>query len=268
MNVKQQSKAVQAASLTPSQAGVGLLHKAFELLNLFQVDQANWSQSEIIEITEMSRSTVSRLVRYLVETGYLAEIPKTGRYSLGMAAISLGQRAEAGFDIRVICQPVLEKLAKVTSETIVLTAFDKASNSAVCVDQIESRRGGLRVFEEVGASFPLHAGAAPRAILAKLPDQFVDRYLKQELVSFTPQTLIQKKRLREDIAIIRSQGYAVSSEETYEGAAGIAAAFTSPNGEPVGSLAIAFPMNRLDEKGRDVMGRQLKVFASEISELF
>ncbi|WP_085906696.1 IclR family transcriptional regulator [Kiloniella majae] len=263
MNVKQQSKAVK----TSAQAGVGLLHKAFEILNLFQLDHADWSQSEIIEKTGMSRSTVSRLVRYLAETGYLAEIPKAGRYSLGMAAINLGQRAQAGFDIRVICQPVLDKLAKITSETIILTVFDKGSNCAVCVDQIESRRGGLRVFEEVGASFPLHAGAAPRSILAALPDPLVDGYLEQELLSFTPQTMIDKKRLKEDIAAIRSQGYAVSSEETYEGAAGISAAFLNSDGQPLGSLAVAFPVHRLGEQERVIMGRQLRKFADEISRL-
>lgn len=268
MNVKQQSKPAQSSSLTPAQTGVGLLHKAFELLNLFQVDQVDWSQSEIIEATGMSRSTVSRLVRYLVETGYLSEIPKTGRYSLGMAAINLGQRAQAGFDICTICQPVLDKLAKITSETIILTAFDKASNRAVCIDQIESRRGGLRVFEEIGASFPLHAGAAPRAILACLSDKFVDDYLAGKLEVFTPQTLVEKKKLKTDIEAIRSQGYAISNEETYEGAAGVAAAFTVFDGQPVGSLAIAFPMNRLDPKQRDDMGRQLRKFADEISGLF
>ncbi|KLN59943.1 hypothetical protein WH96_14605 [Kiloniella spongiae] len=268
MDVKQQSKSIQTPSLTPAQTGVGLLHKAFELLNLFQIDQVNWSQSEIIGKTGMSRSTVSRLVRYLVETGYLAEIPKTGRYSLGMAAINLGQRAMVGFDISAICQPILDKLAKITSETIILTVFDKASNRVVCINQIESRGGGLRVFEEVGASFPLHAGAAPRAILACLSDELVDGYLKGKLKAFTSQTFVEKKLLKENIETIRSQGYAVSSEETYEGAAGIAAAFTSSGGQPVGSLAIAFPMNRLGQKERDVLGRQLRAFANEISALF
>ncbi|WP_120495795.1 IclR family transcriptional regulator [Kiloniella sp. EL199] len=268
MNVKQQSKPVQTSSLTPNQVGVGLLHKAFELLNLFQMDRVDWSQSEIIEATGVSRSTVSRLVRYLVETGYLAEIPKTGRYSLGMAAINLGQRAQAGFDIRAICQPVLERLAKITPETIILTVFDKVSNSVVCVDQIESRRGGLRVFEEIGGNFPLHAGAAPRAILACLSDQFVDFYLKGKLQSFTKQTMIDKTRLKEEIEHIRVQGYAFSSEETYEGAAGISAAFLDSAGQPLGSLAIAFPVNRLDEQEQITMGRQLRKFADETSQLF
>ncbi|WP_179188795.1 IclR family transcriptional regulator [Kiloniella majae] len=266
MNVKQQSKAVQAASLTPSQAGVGLLHKAFELLNLFQVDQANWSQSEIIEITEMSRSTVSRLVRYLVETGYLAEIPKTGRYSLGMAAISLGQRAEAGFDLKSFCQPALAELAEITNETIVLTAFDRKAKSAVCIDQLEGERGGLRVFEKVGAAFPLHAGAAPRVILAALPVKEQDAYLLGELPAFTPRTLISPENIRKDIIRIKDDGYCLSIEETYLGAAGMAACFTGPDNYPAGSIAIAFPLHNMDDVKKNNIGIEIARIAESLSQ--
>ncbi|WP_417454877.1 IclR family transcriptional regulator [Kiloniella sp.] len=262
MDVKQQSKSAQI----PAQAGVGLLHKAFEILDLFQVDHTDWSQSEIIEKTGVSRSTVSRLVRYLVETGYLAEIPKTGRYSLGMAAINLGQRAEAAFDLKSFCQPALEELAKLTDETIILTVFDRYAKLAVCIDQVEGARGGLRVFENIGASFPLHAGAAPRVLLAALPAHEQDVYLSGELPAFTPHTFICPEKIREDFARIERDGYCSSIEETYLGAAGMAACFIGPDNYPVGSIAIAFPLHNMDDIKKNNIGIEIAKIADGLSK--
>ncbi|WP_421782263.1 IclR family transcriptional regulator [Kiloniella litopenaei] len=262
MNVKQQSKKDPSSA----QAGVGLLHKAFEILNLFQIGHADWSQGEIIEQTGVSRSTVSRLVRYLVETGYLAEIPKTGRYTLGMAAINLGQRAEAAFDLKSYCQPALEELSALTDETILLTAFDRHAQTAVCIDQIEGERGGLRVFEKVGASFPLHAGAAPRVILAALPRKEQDVYLAKELAAYTAYTFTSPDKIRDDIKQIGREGFCTSIEETYLGAAGMAACFTGPDNYPVGSIAIAFPLHNMDDIKKNNIGIKMTKIAEGLSE--
>ncbi len=250
---------------TQSQAGVGLIQKTFQVLDLFQPDKLAWSQVEIIAKTGMNRSTASRLVRYLVETGYLIQHPSSGRYTLGASAVDLGRRAMAGFDLKAICQPALERLSKITDETIILTSLDRSANTVVCVDQIESSHGGLRVFEKIGATFPLHAGAAPRAILANLPEAIQSDYLRLKLEQFTPYTMTSKAKLRLEIEKIKKAGYAISVEETYEGAAGISAAFVGQDGYSLGSIAIAFPLMRLTDQEQEKMGCQIAEIAQSVS---
>ncbi|MFD2206719.1 IclR family transcriptional regulator [Kiloniella antarctica] len=250
-----------------SQVGVGLIQKTFQVLDLFQLDRPDWSQSELILETGMSRSTASRLVRYLVDTGYLVQHPSSGRYMLGVAAADLGRRAMAGFDLKAICQPALEQLSEITDETILLTSLDRSAQAVICVDQIESRCGGLRVFEKIGASFPLHAGAAPRAVLALLPVAMQNAYLQLPLKKFTDHTMASEVELRREIKKIRDAGYSISVEETYEGAAGIAAPFVGPDEYPWGSIAIAFPLNRLTENEREDMGRKMADISKRISIL-
>ncbi len=248
-----------------SQTGVGLIQKTFQVLDLFQFEKPAWSQAEIIVKTGMSRSTASRLVRYLVDTGYLVQDTSSGYYRLGGSAVDLGRRAMAGFDLKAICQPALERLSRLTNENIILTSFDRSANFVVCVDQIESNRGGLRVFEKIGATFPLHAGAAPRAILAHLPETVQDEYLNSNLEQFTPYTMVNKAKLRKDLKRIRNVGYAVSAEETYEGAAGISSAFVGRDGYPLGSIAIAFPLKRLTEAEQEKIGHQISEIADSVS---
>ena len=158
-------------------AGVGLVQKTLQILDLFQLETPNWSQSEITQLTGMPKSTVNRLVKFLSDRGYLTLLEGRNRYSLGPASIDLGRRASALFDFRGICQPMLEKLSRETSETVMLTSLIGSGNAVRCSDQIESTHEGLRVFEQIGSIFPLHAGASPKAVLAFLPIKDRERYL-------------------------------------------------------------------------------------------
>ena len=78
-----------------NQAGVGLLKKTFQILDLFIEEHPSWTQAELVRETGLSRSTLGRLVRFLCARGYLLE--QRGRYTLGFAAVDLGRRAQLQF---------------------------------------------------------------------------------------------------------------------------------------------------------------------------
>ncbi|MDI1262492.1 MAG: helix-turn-helix domain-containing protein, partial [bacterium] len=169
----------EEAPSTANATGVGLLKKAFQILDLFADERPTWTQAELARETGLARSTLSRLVRFLHASGYLME--QRGRYTLGFAAIDLGRRAQLQFDLVGICQSFLEELAQATAETIILTGYDEAHASVVCLAQIPSRQGGLRVFENIGTSYPLHSGATAKAVLAFLPSRQISEVLAGDL---------------------------------------------------------------------------------------
>lgn len=247
--------------------GVGLVQKTLHILDLFQSHAPNWSQGEIALTTGIPKSTVNRLVKFLTDRGYLTLLEGRNRYSLGPASIDLGRRASALFDFRGICRPVLERLSLETHETAILTSIVGAGNAVRCVDQIESTREGLRVFEQIGSIFPLHAGAAPKAVLAVLGEEESDRYLSRQLARVTVHTLVDADALRQDMRATRERGYAVSNGETYEGVAGIAAAFFWGDDRPAGSLAIAIPTQRATPKAIARAGHLLKVACADVTAI-
>lgn len=225
--------------------GVGLLHKAFQILELFSADQPSWTQAEIGRATDLTRSTVSRLVRYLCGRGYLAYQERTGRYTLGYGAIELGRRAQLQFDLASMAVDLLEDIGRNTLETVILTGFNPTALHVVCLSQIASQQGGLRVYQDVGATYPLYVGASAKPVLAHLPTQMAEVVLKGPMTPINPAWVQTEDRLRADLKTIREKGYAVSSEETYPGVAGIGAAILDPNGYPIGCIAIAVPMQRV-----------------------
>ena len=250
-----------------SVSGVGLLHKMLQILDLFQPDAPGWSQVELVRATGLTKSTVNRLVRYLCARGYLISLQRRGRYTLGPAAIDLGRRATAQFDLREICQPTLENLARATDETVLLTSLTAAGNAVRCVDQIESTHGGLRVFEQIGATFPLHSGAAPKAVLSFLAEPEQKRYARQKLAASTPHTIIEPRALLANLDETRSRGYAISREETYEGVVGVAGPFFWSDQRPAGSIAVACPLHRASEEAIAGFGTQVMAAGKEITTL-
>ena len=251
----------------PAPPGVGLVQKTLQILDLFQADASSWSQGEIAAATGIPKSTVNRLVKFITDRGYLSTLNDRGRYVLGPASIDLGRRASTQFDFRGICRPVLEKLSQETRETVILTTIVGAGNAVRCVDQIESTREGLRVFEQIGSIFPLHAGAAPKAILASLSEEEQNRYLGRQMESITKKTLTNTEELRQDIRQTKARGYAISSGETYEGVEGLAAAFFWDKARPAGSIAIALPEQRCDAHAVSELGELLKEAGVEITTL-
>lgn len=249
-----------------AQAGTGLLAKAFQILDLFQPENPIWTQADLGRATGMNRPAISRIVRYLDERGYLTQAASRGKYQLGPAAIDLGRRAQAGFDLVSVCHPMLTEIAEKTGESVLLTEYNIAANSVVCIDQIESQRGGLRVFERIGATFPLHAGAAPKAVLALVSATKQAAYLAQPMAAFTSHTVIDPKVLQMDLQATKKRGYALSEEETYEGVIGIGAGFVDHLGQPRGSIAVAGPRHRIDENRSHEIGQLLQKAAMGISQ--
>jgi len=226
--------------------GVGLLRKTFQVLDMFSVETPAWSQAELVRRSGMNRSTLSRVVRYLHSSGYLMLDEQNSKYMLGVAAVELGRRAKNSFDLRVISSEAVKQLAQQENETVILTSYIKGQGFVTCLDQVHASQTGLSVFEKIGAQFPLHAGASPKAVLIALSTEQREEYYKQELKSFTPTTITDPGKLRAHIEEYAERGFAVSREETYPGVIGVAAPIVV-NGRPLGSVAISVPLQRTTE---------------------
>lgn len=242
-----------------STGGVGLLSKAFQVLDQFSPEKPLWTQAELGQVTGVSKSTINRLVRYFCAQGYLMQTEKKGPYGLGPAAIDLGLRASAQLDIGALAAPLLERLVQETQETALLASYLAGRQEVVCVAQIPSPHEGLRVFQSVGSSIPLHAGAVAKAVLAYLPDDLQKTIVEGELEQLTAETITDPAVLMHDLNDIRARGYAISRDETYSGVYGIGAPVFGPGNAVIAGIAIAAPKSRMDSA--DMLGHAQKVIA-------
>jgi DNA-binding IclR family transcriptional regulator len=255
MNASPVNNGPEGAPSVAGPAGVGLLKKGLQILDLFTDERPAWTQTELARETQLARSTLSRLVRFFCSAGYLME--QRGRYTLGFAAIDLGRRAQQQFDLVDLCQSLLEELAQGTAETIILTGYSERHGSVVCLAQIPSRQGGLRVFENIGTEYPLHSGATAKAVLAFLSERQIADILAGDLTGVNPSSTMSAERLRAHLADIHAAGYAVTYEETYPGVIGVAVPILTPRRRPLGSIGVAAPVQRMDEAQIEIYAKLL-----------
>lgn len=223
---------------------IKVLDRQFALLDLFLSDHTSWGLAELTRASGLPKSTVHRLVSVLCDHDLLWQDPQDERYRLGALAVRVGQRAVAQRDLRRIAWPILNELAADIGETVILATLNAARDQAVYVEQIESRQG-VRLVPQIGVQLPLHAGGTAKAILAYLDEAEIDRVLTPPLLQLARGTMTDPEALRAEITEIRRRGYALSFEETYDGAAGMAVPIFDHDGGILASLGIAGPVARV-----------------------
>ncbi len=196
---------------------------------------------ELSRTLEIPRSTAYRTLTALRDRQLVERDPRHARYTLGFGILKLARALLGRVPVREIALPTMRELAASVEETAVLTVRD--GRCGVAVESIEAS-GPVRVAPAPGERVPLHVGAPMKALLAFLPPEEIEAYLKGPLEKPTARAIAGQRRLRAHLAQIRQRGYAESWEEVYPGAVGVAVPIVGPDGVPVASLAIAGPVHR------------------------
>jgi DNA-binding IclR family transcriptional regulator len=146
-------------------------------------------------------------------------------------------------DVRRVANPYLQELTARTDETSTLSVR-VGERSRIYVDQITPEREVI-MSVTLGEPYPLHAGASSRALLAFSPEEKIEAYIASgPLESMTASTIIDPRMLREDLAMVREQGWARSSAERKNGAASVAAPVRGHDGYAVAVVSVCGPLER------------------------
>lgn len=155
---------------------VASLARGLEVLRAFRARDGFLGNLEIAERTGLPRPTVSRLTYTLCQLGYLTRVPRTGKYQLAPAAITLGYAALVNLGVRTIARPRMKAVAERLAAPIAMGVLDR--NRALYLD-IARGSATFTVQLEVGARIPLAKTAMGWALLAVLDDRKRDRIFER-----------------------------------------------------------------------------------------
>jgi DNA-binding IclR family transcriptional regulator len=227
------------AAQTPPEAGVHTIRavdRALAILCAFSRETPALGVTELGERLELTKSTVHRLLQVLMARGMVAQDPDRRHYTLGYRVLALAQAIPGEATLRQICQPHMQALRAATEETIGL--YVVAGDVRMCLDELESPQM-LRMSAGIGRCFPLDRGAAGKALLISGPEQ--NDLWRRATASLSAE---QCEQLKQEIAAMRSRGYAQSAGETVAGSASIAAPIRGPDGGVIAALSVAGPASR------------------------
>ena len=217
----------------------------FEFLGRWDAEKTH---TEIAEELGIPKSSLTQLLKTLLQRGYLDYFPQTKGYGLGPAIAKLAKRENDSGDLITAAGPILAWMSSETKETCALN-FIKGDKSEVVASEMSPQR--LNYTMHSGDVAPLYATSGGKALLARLPEVMLDEYLAR--VTFepiTPRTIQSVERLRAELEAIRKTGFAYVTEEFTPGITGVAVPILSQSGYPLASLNVAIPVARFDAEKR------------------
>lgn len=198
---------------------------------------------ELTEEFDCAKSTIHRYLRTLESQSFLVREGDT--YRLGVRFLDHGVVARERYDFFEEAKQKADELAEETEEKIWCTVEEHGQSVHIYGAQ---GRHSVRTSARVGRRTNLHSHAAGKSILAHLPQERIDAIIETHgLASRTPHTITDPDELREELATIREQGYALNFEESYEGLHAVGAPIIDEHGAVLGALSISGPAPRLTE---------------------
>lgn len=233
-------------------SGIQVIARAAAIMQLLAQNSGGMSLGQIAKSLALPRSTVQRIVDALNQENLVIAGSSARGVRLGPALIPLATAAR--FDIAEVARKYMQELASSLGETVDLTIFEQ--DKVVFIDQITGSHR-LQAVSSVGISFPLHASAPGKAVLACLPAAALQKIKKKiRFESHTARTITSWETLEKELEEVRRTGIAVDYEEHDEGICAAAIALQRAGGD-LASISIPVPTLRFKEAERDIVNQLL-----------
>lgn len=221
------------------------IKRALDILEVLRVEKEPRSLAYLHKALDLPKTTLARILNTLEAEGFVERDSTLQKYTLGIKFFYYGHAVSEKLTEKQVVAPVLKRIRDACLESVYIYILH--NNRRLCVDYLPGKHT-VRVMTYVGDESPLYVGASGKVMLACFTEEELDCYFREtELVPFTPNSIVNRELLEQDLKLIRQRGYAISLGEKAAGVISVSAALKDEKGKVRGSLSIAAPMERQAE---------------------
>ena len=190
--------------------------------------------AQISQRTGIPRAAVRRCLHTLRQLGYVdAEL---NNFTLRPKVLTLGYSYLSSTPLTIAAQPCLDGVSKALGESSSLAVLEE--DQVLYVARAATARV-MSVSLNAGSRLPAYCTSLGRVLLAQLTEAELDAYLaRTALAPRTPRTITDQAALREVLAQVRRDGYAVNNEELELGLRSIAVPVRGASGAVLAALNV------------------------------
>ncbi len=239
--------------------------KVFRLLEALGHCPDGVQLGETAESVGMPKPTVHRLLKSMIELGYVAQSQK-GHYLL-TPRVDLIRRPDLDRQLLSAADHAMSVLHKKTGENVNLGIL--RSDRVMYLRVIESTHA-LRRIAEPNSTDPVHSTALGRSIAAFMePDQRNALLRRTEpFTRRTPYTITDPTDVRRILERVRNEGYAVERNETDLGVACYGAPIFGQTGAVVAAISLSVPSVRCESGHEAKLIELLRIAVAQITRAF
>jgi DNA-binding IclR family transcriptional regulator len=130
----------------------------------------------------------------------------------------------------------MRKLADQTGQTANLGILDK---SEVIHIEVVAPDRPVRFWASIGKREAAHVSGLGKVLLAAMPPNDLETYLRQPRIRITEHTITEAPALKQELQEVARQGYAIDNEESNIGVVCIAAPIRDATGRIVAAVSIS-----------------------------
>lgn len=216
-----------------SSDGRTVLSRHLDVLDAFRVDAAFLTVSDVARRADMPLSTAHRLLAELAEHG-LVERQEDRRYRLGIRLWELASRTPGALGLREIAMPHLQEAHAALRQHIQLGILE--GTDVMFLERLSTRDAALNA-TLVGGRIPLHASSSGLVLLAHAPEAVFTELTSRPLRRYTASTPRTADELRQILARIRREGFAVCDGFIHPASRGVAVPVVGAGGKVVATVA-------------------------------
>jgi IclR family acetate operon transcriptional repressor len=254
-----------------SVASGDFVDRVMDIVELLADKSAGMKLSEIAQQLDMPKSAAYRLLASLCQRGFAVQDEISQRYGLTVKIAAIGLRVLGASGTSDICQPSLDRLARLTGELVRLALVDRAT--LIWIGKAQGSLSALRYDPYLGNPVILHTTSVGKAWLATLDEDEAVSLVRARgfdvPANFGRPVVRDEASLRAELSKTRRRGYGVSIEEGEIGTSAMAQAILiGPDREAVGTVSIAGPAARLTRERMKEFAPHLAATVSEIEALW
>lgn len=227
-----------------SDDAVKSLLKVVSLLEAFSTSRRSMSLAELVAASGFPRSTTHRLAASMRDVGLLDQDGHRDRYRLGLKLFELGNTVLANMDLHREARPFVDALSRVSGHLVHLAVFD--GRQAIVIHRVDPSPDSGTPLTLIEAA-PVHCTSVGKAIMAFQPAEKIDAIIAGGLKRFTDATITDGRKLKSELKLIRSRGYAVDEGEHQPGIRCVGAPIHDRTGRVVAGLSASGPSRGLQK---------------------
>lgn len=214
---------------------VRAVERALRVIQTFNAEHPSQTLSEVAAASNLNRATARRLLLTLKDLGFVSGNAR--QFSLTPHVLQLGYAYLSGMSLVEVARPHLQSLARELGETASLTVLD--GDEIVYLDlATSSRLSSIQI--SVGTRFKAHTTSMGRVLLAGLPQEQIESYLKRvESDRRRERTVRPINELRREIELTAERGWATVDQELEEGLRGVAAPVHDRSGQVIAAVNVS-----------------------------
>lgn len=242
------------------------LHKPTErvvnILNIISKNSGQLTFSNISKLIDIPKSTLSPILKTLVELELLVIDPTSQTYTIGLNAFQIGQTYLENINGLDLIKSHMRTIVNECNENCQVGISH--NHEVLYLARIESPQP-IKMMSSIGRNLPLYCTGLGRALLCEYSESTIKKLYSNELRKFTENTITDVNEIVKIIEKAKNDGYCEEIGEITSDAQCVAVPIIS-NGNIIAALGVSLPIFRASSEQIEKIKVLLREHSSAITK--